>query len=253
MPPRSSPSCRRPALQCPAPASVLGKDDGDRAGRDRDGIAFLGADRTLAIVLVVTFVSLLFMTATGTARCSSSGRISASATSPTASSSPPGPRAWCIGAVVISRRVEPGRLAFVALLMIGLQGVGIGLPTIFLAVGFAAAMWVVGGIAHGTKNVLVRTLIQERVPDAGTVAPSPLTTGCETVPSCSALAGGGVLVSAIGARETLLLAGGLPLLAALAGLALYARRGDSAPASAVEFAESLPADASPVPAPGAAE
>ena len=34
-----------------------------------------------------------------------------------------------------------------------------------------------------------------------------------------ALAGGGLLVSAIGARWTLLLAGALPVLAALAGLA----------------------------------
>jgi len=77
----------------------------------------------------------------------------------------------------------------------------------------------VGGSAQGLKNVLIRTLIHERVPERlhgrAYAAYNGLRNGAELV----ALAGGGLLVSAIGARWTLLLAGALPVLAALAGLA----------------------------------
>ena len=72
--------------------------------------------------------------------------------------------------------------------------------TVWLAVGFGAAMWFLGGVGHGAKNALVRTLIQERVPGP---PPRPRLrrlqrprNGAELV----ALGAGGVLVVAIGAR-----------------------------------------------------
>jgi hypothetical protein len=84
-------------------------------------------------------------------------------------------------------------------------------------------MWFVGGLGHGTKNVLARTLIQERVPHRlhgrAFAAYNGLRNGAELF----ALAGGGVLVAAIGGRSTLALAGAIPVVAALVGLALYAR------------------------------
>jgi hypothetical protein len=91
-------------------------------------------------------------------------------------------------------------------------------------------MWFLGGVGHGTKNVLVRTLIQERVPDRlhgrAFAAYNGLRNGAELI----ALALGGLLVAAIGARTTLALAGGIPLIAALAGLTIYARRRERAEA-----------------------
>jgi hypothetical protein len=85
-------------------------------------------------------------------------------------------------------------------------------------------MWFLGGLGHGTKNVLVRTLIQERVParlhGRAFAAYNGLRNGAELI----ALAAGGLLVAAIGARTTLALAGGIPGLAAVAGLSLYRRR-----------------------------
>jgi hypothetical protein len=76
------------------------------------------------------------------------------------------------------------------------------------------AMWLVGGLGHGAKNVLARTLIQQRVPDRlhgrAFAAYNGLRNGAELF----ALAGGGLLVAAIGARVTLALAGAVPLLAA---------------------------------------
>jgi hypothetical protein len=83
----------------------------------------------------------------------------------------------------------------------------------------AAAGYLVGGLAHGTKNVLVRTLIHERSPQhlcgRAYAAYNGLRNGAEIV----ALTCGGVLIATAGARWTLLLAGGLPVLVALAGLA----------------------------------
>ena len=113
-----------------------------------------------------------------------------------------------------------------------MQGAGLGLPTVWLAVGFGAAMWVIGGVGHGTKNVLARTLIQERVPDRlhgrAFAAYNGLRNGAELV----ALAAGGLLVAAIGGRATLALAGGIPVLAALVGLVLY--RGRRRPLGQIE-------------------
>jgi hypothetical protein len=127
------------------------------------------------------------------------------------------------GALVVARRVPQSALALGALVAVGVQGAGLGLPTAWLAVGFGAAMWFVGGLGHGTKNVLARTLIQERVPHRlhgrAFAAYNGLRNGAELI----ALAAGGALVAALGGRATLALAGAIPVAAALAGLALYRR------------------------------
>jgi predicted MFS family arabinose efflux permease len=84
-------------------------------------------------------------------------------------------------------------------------------------------MWFIGGVGHGTKNTLARTLIQERVPDRlhgrAFAAYNEMRNGAELV----ALAIGGVLVTLIGGRATLAIAGGASVLVALSGLALYRR------------------------------
>ena len=91
---------------------------------------------------------------------------------------------------------------------------------------FAAAMFFIGGVGHGTKNVLVRTLIQARVPDAmhgrAFAAYNGLRNGAEMI----ALAAGGVAVAALGGRATLAIAGAVPTVVALVGLALYRRSED---------------------------
>jgi MFS family permease len=196
--------------------------------RARDGIVFLFRDRTLTLVLSVAFVSLLFMSASVTAEVfflkedlavsdTVYGLVFA---------------CWMIGmvigALVVARRIPTTSLALGALVAVGVQGAGLGLPTVWLAVGFGGAMWLVGGLGHGTKNTLVRALIQERVPDRlhgrAFAAYNGLRNGAELV----ALAAGGLLVAAIGGRGTLALAGGIPVLAALAGLVLYRRPRGSA-------------------------
>jgi MFS family permease len=199
------------------------------AGRARDGIALLARAGDLRLAVGVVFVSLLFMTATPAA-------MVVFATE----SLDIGERGYGLlmalwmagmaaGAMGLARHVPAHGLAAGALAAVAVQGVGIAAPTLWLLAPLAAAGYLVGGLAHGTKNVLVRTLIHERAPGhlrgRAYAAYNGLRNGAEIV----ALTCGGVLIATAGARWTLLLAGGLPVLVALA--ALVARYGRRAPAS----------------------
>ena len=202
---------------------------GDTPDRARDGVVYLFRDRALALVLSVVFVSLLFMTASATAEVFflredlGVGDIVYGLVF----------TAWTLGmvagALVVARRVPATAMALAVLVAVAVQGAGLGLPTIWLVVPFGAAMWFVGGLGHGTKNVLARTLIQQRVParlhGRAFAAYNGLRNGAELV----ALAGGGVLVSAIGGRATLAIAGAVPVVAALTGLACSCAHGQELP------------------------
>ena len=196
----------------------------DRPDRLRDGVVVLFRERALALVLSVALVSLLFMSASVTAEVFFVKR------NLHASDFGYGIVFACwtvgmaLGSLLIARRVRTAALAVGALVAVGVQGFGLGLPTAWLVIPFGCALWFVGGLGHGTKNVLARTLIQEQVPSRlhgrAFAAYNGLRNGAELI----ALAAGGLLVAAIGARTTLALAGAIPLLAALAGLAVYRAR-----------------------------
>ena len=62
---------------------------------------------------------------------------------------------------------------------------------------------------------------------------SPRSTDCATLPSSLRSPQAGVLVTTVGARGTLWIAGGVSALAALAGVVALARRGE-APVAAVD-------------------
>jgi MFS family permease len=200
--------------------------------RARDGVVPLFRDRTLAVVLATVLSSLLFMSASIAAEVVFiQDDLGASGVAYGAIFS-----SWMVGmvvgALVISRRVRAGALAGAALVAVAVQGAGLGLPTVWLATGFAAAMFFTGGVGHGVKNVLTRALIQERVPDRfhgrAFAAYNGMRNGAELV----ALAWGGLLVVTIGARGTLALAGAISVLAALGGLVAFRlRRPAVAPAA----------------------
>jgi hypothetical protein len=139
-----------------------------------------------------------------------------------------------LGALVLARRVPARAIAAFALAAVAVQGTGLGLPTVWLAAGFAGAMWFVGGLGHGVKNVLTRTLIAQRVPSRlhgrAFAAYNGLRNGAELI----ALASGGALVAALGARTTLALAGAMPVLA-VAAAAIARRRRTSRPAHELVF------------------
>ncbi len=76
-------------------------------------------------------------------------------------------------------------------------------PVVWAAlIGFS-----LGGVAHGVKNVLLRTLIHERVPDALRGRAFAAYNGARNGAELGALVLGGVVVGALGARTALLVAG----------------------------------------------
>ena len=200
------------------PARAVAGEVQDRA---RDGIAFLFGDRVLSLVMIVAFASLVFMTASATAEVFfaidvlGAGELGYGALM----------TAWTVGmvggAVVVARRVPPRAIVPAALAFVVLQGAGLALPTLWLTLGFAMGAFLVGGIGHAAKNVLIRTLIHERVPDALRGRAFAAYSGLRNAAELCALAGGGLLVTAAGARWTLFVAGGGAIVAGLAGLAAW--------------------------------
>ncbi len=207
--------------------------EGEEADRARDGFAFLFRDRVLAAVMAAGFVSFLLFAASTPAEVFfarddlDAGELGYGALI----------TAWTIGmgigATLVARRVPKRALAAGALVAVAIQGAGMAGATVHLSLAVALGAFVIGGVGLGAKNVLMRTLIHERVPDRvhgrAFAAFNGVRNGAELV----ALALGGALVAGVGARWTLALAGVLPLAAALIALAaLRARR-------------ALPAEATP--------
>jgi MFS family permease len=184
------------------------------AQRARDGIAFLLGDGVLAPVIVAAFVSLLFMTASATAEVFFAKDVLHAGDAGYGTLMTLWTLGMVVGSTLVATRVPAARYAGVALAAIAVQGAGLALPTLWLVLPFALGAYLVGGVGHGTKNVVVRTLIHTRVPDElrgrAWAAYSAGRNGAELV----ALVSGGLLVAALGARWTLLLAGALPVLAA---------------------------------------
>ncbi|MDP9135788.1 MAG: MFS transporter, partial [Actinomycetota bacterium] len=137
-------------------------EEGQRA---RDGIAFLFRDRVLALVMIVAFSSLLFMSAVWVGEIffvkdtlgmgdTSYGLFLSVWTV-----------GMALGALLLSRRVAAGAVAATGLAAAAIQGASLALPTLWLAYGFFVACSFVGGLAHGVKNVMFRSLIHVRVPE----------------------------------------------------------------------------------------
>jgi MFS family permease len=193
-----------------------------RRGRARDGVVYLFRDRALGIVMVGAFLSLLLMTASASAEVFFFKGVLHTSDAGFGFLMSLWPLGMVLGAAVAGR-LRGFDLAAAALFAIVIQGAGIAGPAVWLGIATAAVGFLIGGLAHGSKNVWVRTLIQERVPDhlhgRAYAAYNGLRNGAEVV----ALLAGGVLVAAIGARGTMFLAGAIPAAAGLVCLLGYLR------------------------------
>jgi MFS family permease len=211
----------RPAAAVSAVAAPL--------GRARDGIVFLARDTLLRLVLAVAFASLLFMTASVPAEVFFAKDVLEVGDAGFGAMWTCWFLGMTLGGLFVARRVPAGALALVALVAIVVQSVGVGAPTLWLSFPFALALYLIGGSAHGTKNVLVRTLMHVRVPASlhgrAFAAYNGLRNGAEMV----ALALGGLLIAWIGARWTLFVAGAVPAAAGILGLAVFRRVHAGAP------------------------
>lgn len=200
-------------------------------GRAWAGARYLVQDRVLAVVMAVAFVSLLFMTTQWAANVFfvkedlglgdlGYGLLLTGWTV-----------GMALGATLVPRRIGSGALAVGALGAIVVQGFGLAAPAVLLVPTLAFAFFFVGGVAHGTKNVVIRTLIHERVPGSLHGRAFAAYNGLRNAAELVALVAGGVLVTAVGARWTMLLAGAVPMAAGLVALAV-SRRLLSGPATA---------------------
>jgi MFS family permease len=202
-------------------------------GRAWSGAKYLVRDRMLAVVMTVAFLSLLFMTTQWAANVFfvkedlglgdfGYGLVLTSWTV-----------GMALGATLLPRRIGTGALGLAAIAAIVVQGLGLAGPALWLVPALALAFFFVGGTAHGTKNVLIRTLIHERVPVALHGRAFAAYNGLRNAAELVALVAGGVLVTALGARWTMLIAGVVPMVAGVTAIAVARRRLSGVPAPEV--------------------
>jgi MFS family permease len=129
------------------------------------------------------------------------------------------------GATALARRVPAGLVAAAALVALAVQGAGMGVQTVWAILPVAFAGYLVGGLAHGVKNVLIRALLTVRVPEAVHGRAFAAYNAARNTAELGAVGAGGVLVTALGPRAALLVAGLGPILTALAGLTALRQRG----------------------------
>ena len=195
-------------------------DDHAAPVRARDGAAYLFRERDLAIALGGAVAALAVFSISVTAEPFFVTEVLHG-----------GPLAygvlltsWTLGMAagsgVLAHRVPHASVAVGGLMAVTLQGVGIAGAALAPVLWMALIGFVFGGLAHGVKNVLLRTLIHERVPDALRGRAFAAYNGARNGAELGALALGGIVVAAFGARPALLVAGVGPALIGLACLFL---------------------------------
>ena len=133
------------------------------------------------------------------------------------------------GATALARRVPTRLVAAGALFALAVQGAGMGIQTIWAILPVAFAGYLLGGIGHGVKNVLLRALIAARIPREVHGRAFAAYNAARNAAELGAVGAGGVLVGALGPRVALALAALGPILAATAGLAALRQRRAAAP------------------------
>jgi MFS transporter len=186
--------------------------------RARDGIAYLLRDRTLRLVMTIAFSSLLFMSAIWVGELFFVQDVLGRGDIAYGTMLSIWTVGMALGALLVSPRVAAGAVAAAGLSAVAIQGSALALPAIWLSFGFFLACSFMGGVAHGLKNVMFRSLIHVRVPDHLHGRAFAAYNGIRNSAELGSFAAGGFLVVAIGARGTLAYAGGLSALAGLVGL-----------------------------------
>ena len=220
--------------------------DEQEAPRARDGLVFLFRDRVLSLAMLVAFGSLLFMSAVWVGELFFVEDVLGRGEVAFGLMMSVWTVGMALGAMLVSRRIAAGATATSALAAVAIQGAALALPAVFLGFGFFLACMFMGGLAHGVKNVLFRSLIHSRVPDSLHGRAFAAYNGIRNSAELAAFAAGGLLIAAIGARGTVAYAGGLAAIVGLAGLFAMARtfRGWQ-PTGPIGPAESAAAHAAP--------
>lgn len=175
--------------------------------RARDGFVFLMRQRDLVITLGGAVAALLVFSMSATAEpffvtdVLGAGSLAYGVLL----------TSWTLGMAAgsagLAHRIKRTQLAAGALLAVVLQGLGIAGGALSTVLGMALIGFTFGGVAHGVKNVLLRTLIHERAPEQLRGRVFAAYNGARNGAELGALALGGVAVGALGARTALLAAG----------------------------------------------
>jgi hypothetical protein len=202
------------------------------AFRARDGLTILFAERSLATAMVAGALTLVFMSASipgdfayTTDDLGKSGLALGLVIT-----------VWATGMILASNllapRVPVNAVAVVALLAAATQGFSKFLAPFWMVFAFMCACYVFGGLSHGVKNTLYRTLIHQRIEPARHGQAFAAYNGLRNSAELIALAAGGGLVAAIGGAGTLWAAGGAAGVVGLLGALAIASRGGSQAAAA---------------------
>jgi MFS family permease len=202
--------------------------------RARDGLALLFTERGLRTAMLAGAATLVFMSAS----IPGDFAYTTDDLHKTALALGLVITVWALGMIAASNllapRVPAHAVALVALLAASTQGFSKLLAPFWMVYPFMVGCYVFGGISHGVKNTLFRTLIHQQVDPArhgqAFAAYNGLRNGAELI----ALACGGALVAGIGGAGTLWFAGGAAGLAGLGGALLLAGRSQAAEAAAAK-------------------
>jgi Na+/melibiose symporter-like transporter len=199
--------------------------------RPRDGFSYLMRERDLAITLCGAVAALALFSMSATAEpffvtdVLGAGSLAYGVLL----------TSWTLGMAAgsagLAHRVTTAHLALGGLLAVVLQGLGIAGGALSPVVWMAMIAFSFGGVAHGVKNVLLRTLIHDRVPDALRGRAFAAYNGARNGAELGALVLGGIVVGALGARAALLVAGVGPAAIGLACLLLLVTRRRAAAAA----------------------
>ena len=122
--------------------------------------------------------------------------------------------AWAVGMIVASNtlfgRIPTAAVASATLIAAAVQGLAKFVAPFWQLYVVMLVAWAIGGMGHGIKNTGFRTLIHQRVDAAQHGRAFAAFNGLRNTAELAALAGGAVLVTTIGGRGTLWVAGGSP-------------------------------------------
>jgi MFS family permease len=199
-------------------------DGSEAPTRAREGFAFLLRERDIALTLGGAVAALALFSISATAEpFFVTGVLGAGSLAYGVLLT-----SWTLGMAAgsagLAHRVGRARLAVGALVAVLVQGLGIGGAALSSVLWMALIGFSLGGVAHGVKNVLLRTLIHERVPDELRGRAFAAYNGARNGAELGALVLAGIVVGALGARAALLIAGLGPALIGAACLLLLATR-----------------------------
>jgi Na+/melibiose symporter-like transporter len=134
--------------------------------RALDGLRVLRRDRILRVTILAAVGALLFISASLTVEIFYLKDVVGASDTAYALLVCAWMAGMVCGATALARRVPARLVAAAALVAIAVQGAGMGVQTAWAILPVAFTGYVVGGVAHGVKNVLLRSLLTARVPEA---------------------------------------------------------------------------------------